>query len=146
MQEDESDYLFNQIGLPDYLKGKSGVVPLVLDLERIQAVPSKVMVTLPPQRDYAMPAKGPTQHPGYQLTVTIPFTGDAALWHARPLGIGPGLQPRGFVDVKNNQLVLTFEHTDNPANTSWHGKKQDEMLRCIGMFLNYQAEALARHK
>ena len=84
MLEDESDYLFNQIGLPAYLKGKSGVVPLVLDLERMQTAHSEVMVTLPPQQDYGMSAKGPTQHPGYQLTVTIPFTGDAALWQARP--------------------------------------------------------------
>lgn len=144
MLDDESDYLFNQIGLPDYLKGKSGVVPLVLDLAQIQEAYSDVMVTLPPQADYFKPLKGPTQHPGYRLTVTIPFTGDAALWHARPLGIGPGLQPRGFVDTEKNHVVLTFEGIDNPANTSQYGSKQDAMLRCIQTFLNYQAEALAR--
>ena len=149
MHKDESDILFDHGALEDFMRSKHGLAiePLVLDMNNIKTVCSQVTVTLPGQRDYDMPFKGPTQNPGHRLTVTIPFTGNAQLWFKRPAGIGDmGLQPRGVVDPEQMRLTLSFEDTEDPTkNPNFYVRKQQAMLDRIKSILIYQADALARH-
>ena len=143
MFNDDSDLLFSTGDLAAYLRHRPSTTPLVLDLANMRATSTPATVTVPGVRDYFKSAKGPTQQPGHQLSVVIPFTGDPELWFAWPAGIGRGmgLQPRGVVDAEQNTLTLTFAHTDDPTS-NWYVRKHQEMLDRIKVFLINQANQL----
>jgi hypothetical protein len=136
--------LFTEFELEDFLLGRPAVAPLVLSDELLKQSYAAVTLTLPGERDYGMPAKGPVQKSGHELCVLIPFTGEPLLWKAHPLGVGYGLIPTGTVDAAQGTLTMRFAHTDDPG-TTWYARALQKALERIQININCQADILARH-
>jgi hypothetical protein len=131
------------------IKSKKEMSPVELHEDRkvMDQSETKMDVAGWPGR-YFSDDRGPCLVPGTRVTVTIPFTGDAQLWHAKtnPYNYNP---PRGEIRSHRNtdqggNLVLDFTRPTDEGPEVFKGLFE-ETLVSIRQYLTWSKEQIVRY-
>ena len=128
----------------DYVLPKMYMDPIVLDYEDavLEIQETDVDVRRGHLHNNLLDITSSIKVPGSQVSIKIPFIGDARLWRLRPsrgLGVTPSAKIQAQESRKQGLLILIFEQPSGSSPKSIIEEKENQ-LRWLKDYLKFQEE------
>jgi hypothetical protein len=130
----ENSYVLrtSPVELEQFFLDKAHVEPIVLHAEAMCIEDQRsvqVDAKRDPRRTFMPGDNRPYYIAGTQVTITIPFDGDPALWRIRPSSYSLSGYPE--IDLRGNQMMLTHQFADDTADGAKIKTEIDRRILCL---------------